>query len=162
MKGSLVLKTLLGIHQKTPDDEKTTISLSNVRKKIRNLVNRVSYDFDNKVVDYDISSEWHELTDSVSAIECVLNGKECTVINMILREGSFISKHKHKRAEEIFVVSGEIIDDVNDVVTSEGNVYTIPLNKSHSIRSDYAKLTVVYRPPFPIINKEKCQSQLKI
>jgi quercetin dioxygenase-like cupin family protein len=123
--------------------------LKKVRSEISKMANRVTHVFDKQLVDFNITEEWRSIAGNVNAIECVLNSPECTVINMVFDNGGFIPRHKHNRQEEIFVVSGEIHDSINDVHITQGGVYIIPPNKPHEIRSDKAKLTVVFRPPFP-------------
>lgn len=122
--------------------------------KIAQMANRVSMQYEKKVVDLYIAKEWQNIAPSVESIECALNGDDCTVLNVRFGEGGVIGKHKHDRQEEIFVVAGEIYDSVNDVTVTQGDRYIIPANMQHQIESDYARLTVVFRPPFPRVISE--------
>jgi quercetin dioxygenase-like cupin family protein len=115
------------------------------RQEITTIVNRIVMMSDKNV---DVSNEWTWVTPSISTIECPLNSDECTVINVRFEEGGYLKSHKHSRQEEIFVVTGEIYDPVNDVRVSQGESYTIPPNKEHALQSDNARIMVVYRPPF--------------
>ena len=122
--------------------------------KIAQMANRVTMQYEKKVVELDIAKEWQWIAPSVESIECALNGEDCTVLNVRFSHGGVIGKHRHDRQEEIFVVSGRIYDSVNDVTVEEGDRYIIPANMPHQIESDYARLTVVFRPPFPRVISE--------
>lgn len=129
--------------------------IKKVRAQIARMANRVSMEVDRRVIDIDIEKEWKHIAPSVDAIECVLNGDDCTVLNVRFDRGGIISKHRHDRQEEIFVVSGRIYDSVNDVTVEEGDRYIIPANTPHQIESDYARLTVVFRPPYPRVETSR-------
>lgn len=117
-------------------------------REITRMANRVVMQGGMQTFNLDITNKWTEVAPSVESIECALNGPDCTVLNVRFGKGGVIPKHKHDRLEEIFVVSGEIYDSVNDVRVTQGDRYIIPKDTPHQIESDNARLTVVFRPPF--------------
>ena len=119
--------------------------------RIAMMANRVTMQFEKRTVDVDVEKVWRTIAPSVESIECALNGDDCTVLNVFFRQGGIIEKHKHDRQEEIFVVAGKIYDSINDVLITQGDRYIIPAHTYHQIESDYARLTVVFRPPFPVV-----------
>lgn len=131
--------------------------LQEAHDRIAKLANRITMQFDKKTINVDVEKVWQTIAPSVESIECALNGDDCTVLNVFFREGGIIEKHKHDRQEEIFVVAGEIYDSVNDVQITQGDRYIIPANTYHQIESDYARLTVVFRPPFPVVQTTASQ-----
>lgn len=122
--------------------------------KIATMASRITMRYEHRNVDIDIQSVWQYIAPSVESIECALNDTDCTVINVKFSNGGVIRKHKHDRQEEIFVVAGKIYDSVSGVTTEQGERYIIPKNTSHEIISDFARLTVVFRPPFPKVEVE--------
>lgn len=146
MTESMVLKTLSGMETNSRVKEE----LTKVRKQISEMANRVTVTFDDEPVSINVTNDWYELAPSVSIIECSLNdASDCTILNVQFREGGVIKKHRHSRQEDIFVVSGSLHDYVNGIEIPEGTVYSIPPNKPHGFKSNNAKLTVVFRPPYP-------------
>lgn len=135
-------------------------------ERIAMLANRVTMRYENHNEDVDIAKKWESIAPSVESIECALNGKDCTVLNVSFSEGGFIDKHTHDRQEHIFVVSGSLTvnmyshpeADPEVYQVQEGNRFIIPKYTIHSVRSNYAKLTVVFRPAFPVVEVTSSQS----
>ena len=117
--------------------------------KIAQMANRIEMRFDKKIVHHDIVRVWQTIAPSVDSIECALNGDDCTVLNVKFEEGGKIGKHSHSNEEIIFVAKGQIHDNCTGITTNENQTYVIPPNRPHEIVSDYAKCTVVFKPPFP-------------
>lgn len=136
------------------NNETVQLEIAKERSKIAQMANRITMKFDKKIVDVDIAKQWQWVAPSVESIECALNDSDCTVINVRFGPGGIVRRHRHDRQEEIFVVAGEIHDTISGVTTKQGDRYIIPKDTSHEIVSDYARLTVVFRPPFPKVEIE--------
>lgn len=126
----------------------TEKKIDKVHTEIAKLANRIVMRVDHEFVNVDITKEWQTIAPSVDSIECALNGDDCTVLNVRFDKGGIIKKHSHTNKETIFVISGEIYDTISKITTKEGQSYVIPENQEHEIVSDYAKLAVVFKPPF--------------
>lgn len=86
---------------------------------------------------------------NIMAKVCDLNNERISVFNVMMHEGSEIAKHSHrKETETIYVIEGSIIDLVNGVTTTEGHVYRISPGQLHHIKSDFAMITITFKPPF--------------
>jgi quercetin dioxygenase-like cupin family protein len=94
-----------------------------------------------------IDNDWQEQSTGVQSILCSLSGEDCTVINVIFKNGH-IPEHFHDRLEHVFVATGTLTECLTGRVLGEGESMTIPPNVKHEWRSDHAKLTVVWRPPY--------------
>lgn len=132
--------------------------LQKAHDRIAQFASRVVMHYEDESVDLDITDKWQNIAPSVESIQCALNGQDCTVLNVTFSEGGVIDKHTHDRQEHIFVVAGSLTIDmypINDPDAdpetyhiNEGTRFIIPKDTPHRVYSDYAKLTVVFRPPF--------------
>lgn len=101
-------------------------------------------------VDYCVSQDdFTELGKNVKVKLCSLDSNNATVVNVIFGKGGYIATHSHDRIERIYVIDGSIKDLVTGVVVNEGDTYNIPPNQEHHIVSDYALLTVTWKPAYP-------------
>ena len=125
--------------------------LKQAHSEIARLANRIEMKYASGEVEIqEIIKEWKYIAPTVESIECALNGPDCTVLNVKFHKGGELPRHAHEHnQEEIFVVAGQIYDAENDVTIREGDKYVIPKGTWHHIFSDYARLTVVFRPAFP-------------
>lgn len=122
---------------------------SNIKEQLSILKSQIEMLNGNKKDYFLVGNNWENIAPSVHSIECALDGNSCTVINVTFYEGGYLKPHSHDREETIFVVDGEIEDLIANKTIKTGETYVIPANVEHEIKSDYAKLTVVFRPPFP-------------
>lgn len=123
------------------------------RGEIKEMASRIKMRYEqNREQDVDIGTKWIDIAPNVQSIRCSLSGKNCTVINVRFGEGGRIQRHEHPlRREDIYVIDGEIRDTVNNVVVKQGDHYVIPAGLPHEIVSDYALLTITFRPAYPEI-----------
>jgi quercetin dioxygenase-like cupin family protein len=139
-------------------DDEVLREVAKERAKIKKLATRVSFSYKSHTERVDFGDEWLKLADGVHSIACSLNSDDCTVINVIFEEGGHILPHYHDRDEYLFVASGKIVETVSGRTINEGESIKIPgatdQDKTwHGWKSDGAKLTVVWKPPFPYINE---------
>lgn len=118
-------------------------------QRIAKMADKVTIQFEKHNVNVNVVSQWQYIADHVESIECALNDDNCTVINVRFGKGGLMKKHKYDRIEEIFVVAGKIYDTISGITTTQGNTYIVPKDTYHEIKSDFARLTVVFRPPLP-------------
>lgn len=130
-------------------DNSVSTQLTREHNKIAKMAVRIEMRFEEKIVHHDIVKVWKKIAHSVDSIECALNGDDCTVLNVVFEKGGKIGKHHHSNKEVIFVAKGQIHDNCNGITTNENETYVILPNRPHEIVSDYAKCTVVFKPPFP-------------
>ena len=126
-------------------DHELEEAIEREREKIR----KISIGMGKEV--FELGDNWQEQANNVHIIRCSLDGKDCTVVNVIFKNGAYMAEHDHDRLEMVFVVAGQITEIVSGRVLKEGDSMTIPANQRHGWRSDYAKLTVVWKPPYPTV-----------
>ena len=126
-------------------DHELEEAIEREREKIR----KISIGMGSEV--FELGDNWQEQANNVHIIRCSLDGKDCTVVNVIFKNGAYMAEHDHDRQEMVFVVAGQITEIVSGRVLKEGDSMTIPANQRHGWRSDYAKLTVVWKPPYPTV-----------
>lgn len=120
------------------------------REKIRKMASMVTMNYKNQPSEeLRIGEDWTRQAKGVYSIVCSLNGEDCTVLNVIFSEGGYLRPHHHDRKEYVFVASGSIEEVVSGQVIEEGGSIKIGPNQSHGWRSNGAKLTVVFKPPYP-------------
>jgi quercetin dioxygenase-like cupin family protein len=98
-----------------------------------------------------VGNELEMISDSVSSVRCILDSltTEITVLNVVFGAGGSIALHKHPdNWEYIYVLDGSITDTVTNITTPAGFTYKIPPGTPHHIVSDYALLTVTFKPKF--------------
>lgn len=71
-----------------------------------------------------------------------------TIINCVFSKGGFIPEHTHEQVEIIFVIDGQIKNVLTGEVFKEGDRVIIPAFEPHSFSSDYALLSITWRPAF--------------
>lgn len=117
-------------------------------EEIRNMASKIHMIYEDEVVPVPVPSfSWVEIAENVESIECSLTNAISTVVNVRFNKGGFLREHHHDREEIIHVIEGEI--EVNGDIVKEGQSCRIPAYQLHWIKSDYARLTMVFRPPFP-------------
>ena len=126
-------------------DHELEEAIEREREKIR----KISIGMGSEV--FELGDNWQEQANSVHIIRCSLDGKDCTVINVVFKNEGYMAEHDHDRLEMVFVAAGQITEIVSGRVLKEGDSMTIPANQKHGWRSDYAKLTVVWKPPYPTV-----------
>ena len=126
-------------------DHELEEAIEREREKIRKISIGIGSDV------FELGDNWQEQGDNVHIIRCSLDGKDCTVVNVVFKDDGYMAEHDHDRLEMVFVAAGQITEIVSGRVLKEGDSMTIPANQKHGWRSDYAKLTVVWKPPYPTV-----------
>lgn len=120
--------------------------LSNIKRKVTYIE---AFSKISELKFYEVGTEWTEMFPNVHSILCSLSSENITVLNSKIEKGGHIPAHFHlDRDEHIFVVDGQITDTISQITTIAGNSYIIPKGTLHEIVSDYALLTVSFKPPY--------------
>lgn len=85
----------------------------------------------------------------VHFILCALDavyGEDLTVVNCVMGPSSVIPKHAHPSTEDVFVISGSVRETVTGKEYHKGESLTIEPNDPHEFSSDYALLTMSWKP----------------
>ena len=154
MIGSTISKKLFAMKESSVERK-----ISQVQDEIFAMANRIVMRYPEHTELVDVSKKWKEIAPSVDSIECALNGDDCTVLNVRFGKGGRIDFHVHPENDEtIFVYAGEVrvsTGDENGIdkirILLPGMVMHIPRGEWHEIESDYAKISVVFVPPFATI-----------
>lgn len=91
---------------------------------------------------------------NVRLILCSLNqqsSESLTVANCIFDEGGEIPAHKHHNKEHICVLAGELTETVSGKTFRADESITIHADQPHGFTSDYALLTITWRPELDIV-----------
>lgn len=133
------------------DAGKVRQQIKEQRDKIKKLATAVTMSYEGGDEEIMIGEEWVKQAKGVHSIVCSLNGDDCTVLNVIFSEGGELKPHHHDRQEFVFVASGSITETVSGKIIKEGHSVIIESKQSHGWRSNGAKLTVVWKPPYPTL-----------
>lgn len=131
------------------------------REKIRNLVQYSSKDECGSCTNQKITDgEFREMNrgKNVSAILCSLDkftDFTVTIMNCVFEKDGYVDPHIHSSHETVFVADGELFYEQENKTYEKGDVINIPPGRIHSFKSDYALLTITWRPAFKYI---KCQN----
>jgi quercetin dioxygenase-like cupin family protein len=143
-----ILRTASRILGKKPDLKKSGECVKAAREELHAMIDMR---FSDKSVQFtEVPGVWRALCPGVKQVECQLPTHDCTLLNVVMAPGSTIPKHHHaNQRETIFVVEGDIIDQVNHVRTGQHGVYTILPGIEHEIHSPHgALLNVAFVPKF--------------
>lgn len=77
-----------------------------------------------------------------------LSVESCTIVNCVFNKGGCIDLHSHANHETVFVLNGTLHDTVSGAVYSPGDVVRVEPDVVHGFESDYALLTIIWRPAF--------------
>lgn len=91
---------------------------------------------------------------NVRLILCSLNqqsDESLTVANCVFDEGGEIPIHRHVNKEHICVLAGSLTETVSGKVFRADESLTVHADQLHGFKSDYALLTVTWRPELEII-----------
>ena len=100
-----------------------------------------------------------ELHHNVRLVICDFNEssqESVTVANCIFDKGGEVSEHLHSNSEAIYVISGSLTETVSGKTYSSGEALMIPSNQLHGFQSDYALISITWRPElfFTEVNSE--------
>ena len=131
------------------EKSKLTSELESVRARIKEQVRNITMKYSTDVNFCVGQNDFIELGKNVRVRLCSLDNNAVTVVNVVFNKGGEIDRHAHDRIEKIYVIDGSIKDLVTGVVCKEGDTYSIPPSQEHHIVSDYALLTVTWKPAYP-------------
>jgi quercetin dioxygenase-like cupin family protein len=105
-------------------------------------------------------NQWSSLEGikNIKARKCVLDmeTKAASIINVVASEGACIPEHTHGEAQWIFVMDGAYKDTCTGNVYRAGDVQEIQPGEPHAFESDYALVTILWRPRLPDLDIPKC------
>lgn len=92
--------------------------------------------------------EWNEPHPGIKTKICCLSDNEQTSLDVVFGFGAKTPRHYHvTNKETIFVVSGYVIDEANDIFLPHGSVYTVIPGKEHEFHAPHGcKLKVIFEP----------------
>jgi quercetin dioxygenase-like cupin family protein len=96
------------------------------------------------------ASDYHPIGNGAQQILCSLSGlDDLTVANVVLQAGGRISKHRHDRAESIYLLWGDFTELGSGRKMKAGDQMQIPAMQYHGGFSETgALLTTTWHPPF--------------
>lgn len=135
-------------------------TLNTAKDKLLNTIYRITLEYTDTKKDntekysntehIPITKPIAELSPDIFQILCSLDdySDEITIMNVVFKKNSTMPAHKHiDRWEYIYVIEGEIYDNVNGVETKSGSVYKIPPDTPHHITTKNGALTVITFKP---------------
>jgi len=146
VKGCTVSDDLKGLNEDFSNTIKQAQIYADFLTHESGEVNTVSFPLRN--------DEWEKYSEfNVDAILCSLNDveKDITVINVKFKKGGFIPPLKHDRHKSVFVIQGEVEDIINNKKFKQNEVYYIPPDTIHSLKSDDCLLTITWIPAYEMV-----------
>jgi hypothetical protein len=114
----------------------------NLKSKIKSIISQAECCFS--------QSDKNEILDiynchykNVDILCSFLDDESCEVVVLKLKNGGFISPHKHKVEKKICVVNGQYRDPVTNIDYKEGTIQKIQPNQLHGFLSDSCILTIL-------------------
>lgn len=125
------------------------------RGEIKEMASRIKMRYEQTEEEMDVGMEWVDISPNVRTVRCSLSSETCTVLNVRFSKGGHIPRHAHpERREDIYVIDGSLRDVANNVDLVVGDHYAIPAGLPHEFESDYALITITFRPPYPEVEPQ--------
>lgn len=118
-------------------------------EKYRNRIREIKIQFADEANPVPVGDKWTFIAKNADAVRCSLDNPASTIINIRIGRNGRIGPHTHKKhSKQVHVIDGRVFDFVNNKHYNSGDVFNIKAGQRHGVESDYALLTVVYRPAF--------------